>query len=484
MPPKKSKKPTTDSDEALFYVRLARKDAASAFRSVAVALTLEEIRNSVRESKLSDRLSAQPENVPDDDGRKEALPSSSKRFAEAVADFSKATFSFILAADLFIMMSGALTSAHMSSVLPRELEKVAAHIKSRPTYVYYGIPREHFDVMSRFDLNFESSARFSRQFPGMLLSALIAQYDAFLATLVEAICYAKPEILTGSERHVGLAELSSFSTLDDARRYIVEQESEHIMRDSHEAQLQWFERKCNVNVKNHVDRYKTFLEICERRNLIVHTDGRVSSTYLSNCARLGIETGDLSTGAILRVTPSYYRSAVSVVFEIGFKLAMTCWEKYAPEGRADAESALIEASFEFIKLEKYKLAARILEYFVKYKKDWAEERSRLICIVNYANAVKLAGDKDKALEILSDLDWSAVSREFRICVAAVRDDAAECALHMSALGKDEQMTRNAYMSWPVFKGVRDAPEFIDTYNAIYGKAPVPNAIGKVDHDKQ
>ncbi len=454
---KRPTRPIVPLDDGLFYVRLGREGPDAPFHKVSYAQSLDALLDTIRPTKQRANANNEVKSA-----------SAATPFGDAISDFTESIVSFMLAANSLMSISDALPSAQMDRMLPAELERIAAHVKKRPTFTYFGIHREYLDVMSQFDLSFESSARFSEQFPGMLLSALIAQYDAFLSRIVEAICFVQPEVISSADKQITLAELSSFKTIEDARQYMIEKESERVLRDSHDAQMQWFEKKCGVRTKDHVESYTDFLEICERRNLIVHTDGRVSSTYLSNCARLKIDTKKLVVGDRLRVTPDYYRKAVSIVFELGFKLAMTCWERYAPQERAVAESRIVGATFDLIKLGKFKLAARTLKYFVDFKKEWNGERVRLMCLVNYANAVKLGGDKDQALAILGTQDWSASSRDFKICVAAVRDDAQECAIHMRALGQSNEMLPSAYRSWPVFKGVRDMPEFKAAYEEIYG----------------
>ncbi len=64
----------------------------------------------------------------------------------------------------------------------------------------------------------------------------------------------------------------------------------------------------------------------------------------------------------------------------------------------------------------------MFEFGIYTMKKHGSEAIRKRMIVNYANAIKLDGDKAKAEAILDAEDWSATTDVYRICVAAVKED--------------------------------------------------------------
>ena len=73
-----------------------------------------------------------------------------------------------------------------------------------------------------------------------------------------------------------------------------------LMRDAHVAQIEFLDSKLKLGIVDHFSRWKEFLEITERRNLFVHTGGRVTQQYLQNCRRLGVQVdAKIKDGVIL-----------------------------------------------------------------------------------------------------------------------------------------------------------------------------------------
>jgi hypothetical protein len=84
-------------------------------------------------------------------------------------------------------------------------------------------------------------------------------------------------------------------------------------------------------------------------------------------------------------------------------------------------------------------------------------------LINNANAYKLRKNDEKALEILKQEDWSAVSNEFLICVAAIKDEVKEvCSLIRSGSASKDKL-RN----WPVFQALRSNEEFAATFESHF-----------------
>lgn len=124
--------------------------------------------------------------------------------------------------------------------------------------------------------NYEHYSLSGQLLPRSLLVALVSQYDAYIGRLFRAIFIRKPEIINGSERQITFQGLSTFTTLDEAREYFLEKEIEALLRSSHAEQFKTMERLFKINLTKELDAWPVFIELTERRNLFVHTDGAVS----------------------------------------------------------------------------------------------------------------------------------------------------------------------------------------------------------------
>ncbi|HYD82610.1 MAG TPA: hypothetical protein VEA63_01130 [Opitutus sp.] len=449
----------TQRRQVPIFVRLVRDDTLGIHSGFSAGRDPLELARRPRKQKDPDE---NPK--PEEEGAKNAA----SRFDDAVASFSEDMLAFLVAADRHFALDRMVSAIEVEAGLKPKLEAAGRKIKERPGYTLYAIAEEHLHIVDRAAIAFHTARVFTRFMPKMLLAALIARYDAFLAQLIEALFYSKPEMARGLASKISFEEILDLGSIEDARRFMVEREAENVLRNSHDEQLKWFEEVTKLKTRKHITNYAAFIELCERRNLLVHTDGRVSSTYLNNLARHGIPSDELKVGDQLHVSRQYYGDAVAKLIEVGTKLALSCWEKFAPGEREKLESRLIHLTFELIVHRHYKLAVNVLAYVLDNKKTWADDDNRLICLMNYANAMKLSGDSEEAARILSTDDWSTKDRLFRVCVAAVRDDVEECVLQMKALGVSKQLTASAYKFWPVFKNVKEDARFVSAVKDIYG----------------
>ena len=143
--------------------------------------------------------------------------------------------------------------------------------------------------------------------PNSLFVSLISQFDAFLGKLIKQIFLTKPEILNSSEKNISFAKLSELKSFEEAKEYMIEKEIESVLRESHTDHFQWLENKLRITLRKDLDIWKDFIEITERRNLLVHNDGIVTSQYLLICRQNNVTfSSEPKIGDQLNVDPEYF----------------------------------------------------------------------------------------------------------------------------------------------------------------------------------
>jgi hypothetical protein len=297
--------------------------------------------------------------------------------------------------------------------------------------------------------------------------SLVSQYDSFLGGLVRALFYLKPELLNSSERALSFKELSQFSSLDDAREFIVEKEVETLVRKSHSEQFDWMQNKFSIQLKTGLDSWPAFIEISERRNLFVHCDSKISSQYIDVCRSNGVDCDHLELGSELPVNRPYFTQAYECIFEIGVKLAHVLWRKLAPDQRDVADKNLNQIGLDLLSQGRYKLARNLFDFGTSVLKQWGSDADRRVFIINRAQAYKWMDDDDGCRKILAAEDWSAVEDKFSMAVAILRDEFSQAIILMKRVGHDG-LAADAYRGWPIFKKFRELPEFKDAYKEIFG----------------
>jgi hypothetical protein len=234
----------------------------------------------------------------------------------------------------------------------------------------------------------------------------------------------RPELINASERTVTFKELNTFSSIGDARDFIVEKEVETLIRKSHAEQFDWLENKFSVKLRKGLESWKTFMEVTERRNLFVHCEGRVSSQYLGVCKEHDIECTGQPLGQELTVSQTYFAEASECVLEIGLKLGHVLWRKLAPDQREAADGDLNQICLDLIADRRYRWAIKLLDFATNTLKNWSSEAMRRIFVLNRAQAYKWSNDEKTCEKILSAEDWTAAEDKLNLAVAVLRNDYA------------------------------------------------------------
>ncbi len=307
--------------------------------------------------------------------------------------------------------------------------------------------------------------------PQALVVALVSQFDLFVARAVRYIFNKKPLMLKAIEKNITYAEIDALGDLEKVKEYLIEKEIECLLRESHIDQIGWFEKKLSTKLQTDQKLIADFVEITQRRNLFVHSDGIVSQQYISKCREYGQDCEGMKAGDKLTVTQEYFSHVSDRLVEIGCKLGQIIWRKIEPEERLKANEALNELTFDLINNGRHKAAADILKLFLEEKKNFAlDDVNEYIVIMNYAQAQKWAGNQTECRKILSGVTWQSKRDDFLLISLVLLDEYDEASRVMKLLGKERHTINKVnYQYWPIFKEFRKSDIFLKTFKEIYGE---------------
>lgn len=338
-----------------------------------------------------------------------------------------------------------------------------------PNEKTYTVPIEYGKEFERAKTDLSRSINAFSLIPKNTVVAMVSLYDAYLADLIECAYILKPELLNASEKEFSFSDIIAFETIDLLKKHVIEKDVESILRESHIKQFEILSKKFKVELTKDLPSYNDFIEITERRNLFVHTNGRVSSQYLKICKERPFDhkDADIQVGEELYVTPAYVEHCYNILFEIGVKLGQVIWRKL-DNNLEDADDSLINIGYELIKSKKYQLACIILDFSCKpYVKHFNKVCEYVLC-VNHALAYYLKGDNEKCRSIINSQDWSGTELKYRLAHKVLTEEYDDAIEIMKSIGKDVDMSF-AYAEWPLFNNFRKTLQFKDTYKEIYGK---------------
>jgi hypothetical protein len=355
-------------------------------------------------------------------------------------------------------------SSEYSEFLARECSEVEG---SNPRQ--YTIPAGGFFKYRRLMGRWEKADLAVQLVPRTFLVSLVSQFDAFLGRLIKRLFMLKPDALDSSESTMTLSELTEFGSIENARDYVIEKEIENALRKSHSEQFDWLQNKFGLKLREDLPVWPTFIEVTERRNLFVHSNGLVSRQYLAACRKQGCQIEPTtSPGKMLGVNRTYFEGAHDCLFEIGVKLAQVLWRKVEPRDIDAADQSLLCVGYDLIEQKRYRLARCILDFSTETLKRHGKEEIRLSMVVNRAQAYKWSGDNDAARKIIDAIDWSATAFKFQLAHAVLLGNFHMAIEIMTKIGDgDEALTPMAYREWPLFQEIRKTPQFSQKFEEIF-----------------
>lgn len=335
--------------------------------------------------------------------------------------------------------------------------------------VQLSIPKESFGRFIKLDEQLSDSFLALKMLPINFVVSLVSQYDAYLGKLIRQIFEVQPELLNSSEKSFKFSDLASFENIDEAKEYIIEKEIESILRESHIKHFIWLENKLDIPLRKDLPNFLDFIEITERRNLFVHTNGVVSRQYLAvcekNCPKL---VNDVNVGDKLNANAEYLVKSQEVLLEIGIKLGHVMWRKLMPEDLKNADAHLIEICYDLLQSGNFKLAQNLLHFSTKTLKKHSSDEVLSMQVINHALSYYLIGDKKKCKQILKSKDWSASNDKFLLAVEVLKDNYTNASEIMRSIGSNNShLTKEAYREWPLFNSFRESDEFLSAFEEIF-----------------
>lgn len=315
-------------------------------------------------------------------------------------------------------------------------------------------------------------------FPQSMLVSLVSQYDNLIGQLVRFIYDINPNLLNESNSQISYKELFTYHDIDTIRKNIIQGKIETILRKSHEEQIDDLQKLSGVKNLKGVSFWKEFIEITQRRNLLVHCKGSVSEQYIKECKNVGIALLP-SKGEILSVDENYFNRAHFVFYTMGVLLSQVLTRHLLEKEKliVEIDTVLTNIIYETLEDGEYDLTIELSNFALDKNTEHACRLDEVYFVLNYAQAYKWQGNQQKCNEILSNFDFSAMTPDILVAKFALEDDIREVVKQMKKVGDDSKiMTKVAYASWVIFKDMRERKEFCETYKEIFKEDLIQNIL--------
>lgn len=327
-------------------------------------------------------------------------------------------------------------------------------------------PDEYRELVS----NFKKIRRSDYLFRQQIITTFIARFDEFIGELLKVALSINPEWLKTTEKSITYEKLIEMKSIDNAIVGVINEEIESLLRGSHQDQIEFIDKKLKIGIKENFSRLPDFLEIAERRNLIAHTGGKISRQYLEKCKKFGHNhTEPPELGTRFNIDHAYVNHAFSVFFEIGLRISQGSYRRLFQDDTEEADRWLNHLAIRFLDQAEWELAERICEYDLsipdKFKSSQTE--FKYYALINRAFAQKF---QSKAFEEgLNGAPWTAFHPKYLLCLHVLKEEYDKASDLMKKSSTFEEIGKQGFRTWPIFKLFRNTPEFSDAYKEIFSE---------------
>lgn len=317
-----------------------------------------------------------------------------------------------------------------------------------------------------------------------IIVSMVSRYDSFLSVLLTYILQENPHPMYSQEKTLNLKDILELGSTERIRDRFIEKEVERTLRESHADQFMILEKILGIPLTKNLSIFNDFLELAERRNLLVHCGGRISTYYTNKCKILNIDLPPDDSECI-ECDASYLNTSFAVLFEVGFKLGQTIFRKIFnnKDNLRSADHSLIETGYQLLKKDNWPLAYMVFKYACDLQKTWTyDDTSRKTFTVNLCIAMCNLGKDEEVKRLLDELDWSAAKFKFQLALAVLTKDYDKAHELMKRMKESGEIREEEYREWPLFNDFRNSQQFASAYKCLFDKEYNPLAYDEVQSE--
>ncbi len=352
------------------------------------------------------------------------------------------------------------------------IKEKCTNIKENDNGMQFALPLVY---LKKFKILQDNEDKYDRAFSIInksVIVTLVSQFDKYISDTIKFMLTLKPNLLNDSCKQISYTELIKYKTIEEYQSAIINEEIDAVMRGSHIKQLEWISKKINGSIKDDKELISKFVELTERRNLYVHTNGIVTSQYINTCIQEGFTFKQCpNIGDELYTDPDYFYDSVFVLIEIAGKITSFIIKKLHPENIEIGKNLLITYIYDNLEYKNYSIVRNLIKYLKIYSK--LNRIEDMIVSINNIITYYLLNKDEEVKKQIEKLDWSDCSDKFLLAKAVLQKDWVLSSKIMIKIGNTDELPQIFYHEWPLFELFRDTKEFKDAYKEVF----------KCDYDK-
>lgn len=337
----------------------------------------------------------------------------------------------------------------------------------------YKINLEKYDEHQKIDSELEMADIAFKIIPRNFVVSMISQYDAFLGELIRIIFYNNDNLIRNSEKEVKIEDLFTYQSIDEIKLKIIDKEVDSILRDEHCEQLYTIEKRISkllgkeFKLTSKFPTLPKFIELTQRRNLFVHTNGMVTPQYLLNKTKFKFESEGQEINDELGANPKYCKNAFKILYEVAVKLTHVLWRNLYASELEESDDSINVIIYDLLKKGENDLAIIVSEFATTPSWKHTNEKIRKYILINKLIALNKKGESDKVKQIIDSEDWS-VGEEFGLARLILLKKYDKAKVKLIEIGPNSKIfTQDAYKYFVLFDEFRSTEQFKEAYEEVF-----------------
>ena len=158
------------------------------------------------------------------------------------------------------------------------------------------VPLDTFREFALLKRRASAANSYVDRIPHLYITSLIEEWDQFAGKMIRILLDDAGGAAKLGDKSLKYSELLNFTSFEEAKQAIIENEVDRVLREGIYAQFEWFNGQGLKIPLDHPTILAAF-ELNERRNCIVHNGSKVNRFYLDNCLKRKMNWGNRRSGS-------------------------------------------------------------------------------------------------------------------------------------------------------------------------------------------
>lgn len=394
--------------------------------------------------------------------------------ANLLLQYVNSVFSFYSLISVGTTMKAPLLNDFVEQRLVKTANNTLVLVKHEEDGVVFEVDSAGMAVLERTLSSFWALERGLSALPNAAFLSIVATFDSSFAEIVEFFLKVHPERFYTDTQLISLKDIIRCGSVEAVVSQVVKDQIFVLMRGSHDDQSEFIANRMDVDIKGSWPRYGDFIELFERRNLIAHGEAYFTLRYEQKLSSFTNLENKGEVGERVTVNSRYLSNVADLLLEYGVLLVFSLWRKYLKQSEKESYAWVNIVAIKAIVEGRSRAVSRILRYMLTIKSSSFSDSARKMAIVNLATSLYKLKQNKEAEKVLKSADWSAVSLDFTVCIAAIRSDVDKVVSMMAAAVQSDALIANSFREWPAFDFIRNDERFRAKYQEIFGEPLIPS----------